>query len=251
MRFSILASGSRANCVLVNSGGTYLLVDCGLSRNQIVDHLAELEIKAYDLAGVLISHEHSDHWGCVESFAKIYGLKIYLTFGSAKARDIQIDNVSIIEITPQNKIKIDDIEIFPITVPHDAKQPVQFILSDTKVSLGFLTDTGRITPFILEMYDSLDGLLLEFNYDDQMLKHGKYPNKLKKRISDGYGHLSNRESIEFLRRANVQELKVLVVGHISDNNNTLSKVTELLSKVDGEFQKIIVQQGEKTGWLCL
>ena len=88
MRFSILASGSRANCVLVNSGGTYLLVDCGLSRNQIVDHLAELEIKVHDLAGVLISHEHSDHWGCVESFAKIYGLKVYLTFGSAKAREL-------------------------------------------------------------------------------------------------------------------------------------------------------------------
>ena len=127
MRFSILASGSRANCVLVNSGGTYLLVDCGLSRNQIVDHLAELEVKAHDIAGVLISHEHSEHWGGAESFAKIYGLKIYLTFGSAKARDIEIDNVSIIEIAPQNKIKINDIEIFPITVPDGCDFKVAWI----------------------------------------------------------------------------------------------------------------------------
>ena len=251
MRFSILASGSQANCVVVNSRGTYLLVDCGLSRNQIVEHLSDLEVKVQDLEGVLISHEHSDHWGSVESFAKTYDLKIYMTFGSAKARNVQIDNVSIIEIKPQNKIKIGEIEILPITVPHDAKQPVQFILSDNKINLGFLTDTGRITPFILENYDSLDGLLLEFNYDEQMLKNGKYPIKLKRRISNGYGHLSNRESIEFLRRINIRDLKILVVGHISDNNNTLSKITELLTEVNGEFKKIIVQKGESTGWLCL
>ena len=251
MRFAVLASGSRSNAIIINQSDTYLLIDCGLSQQKLISKLKNLGLDLNNLSGILISHEHADHWGCVEAILQNFKIPIFLTYGSAAIKNLKIDDKLTNEIRPQQNFSIDDLDILPVTVPHDAKQPVQFVISSRNRRMGILTDIGHITTAIKEMYSSLDGLIIEFNHDEEMLNKGKYPLKIKKRIAGRYGHLSNSQSIEFLKVIDLSKLKLLVVGHISENNNSLRKINELLKFDEGEFRTIIAPTDWESDWLQL
>ena len=251
MRFAVLASGSRSNAIVINQSDTYLLIDCGLSQQKLISKLKNLGLELNNLSGILISHEHADHWGCVEAILQNFKIPIFLTYGSAAIKNFELDDKLTYEICPQQNFTIGDLDILPVTVPHDAKQPVQFVISDINRRMGILTDIGHITTAIKEMYSSLDGLIIEFNYDEEMLNKGKYPLKIKKRIAGRYGHLSNSQSIEFLKAMDLSKLKLLVAGHISENNNSIKKINELLKLDEGEFKAIIAPPGWESGWLQL
>jgi phosphoribosyl 1,2-cyclic phosphodiesterase len=140
-----------------------------------------------------------------------------------------------------------------VTVPHDAGEPVQFVFShlDSGKRLGILTDTGHITEHIIKAYDKLDGLLLEFNYDQLMLDTGPYPYPVKQRVSGDLGHLSNEQSIYLLQRIDTTSLSCLIAAHISENNNSLSIVENHLNQIDSIPSPILASQKTGFGWTII
>ena len=142
MRFAVLASGSRSNAIVINQSDTYLLIDCGLSQQKLISKLKNLGLELNNLSGILISHEHADHWGCVEAILQNFKIPIFLTYGSAAIKNFNLDDKLTYEICPQQNFSIGDLDILPVTVPHDAKQPVQFVISDINRRMGILTDIG-------------------------------------------------------------------------------------------------------------
>ena len=161
MRFASLGSGSEGNGLLVESGATRILVDCGFRLSETVRRLARLGLAPSDLAAVLVTHEHDDHVGGVARFARRYDLPVYLTYGTLVAlglRGSMMPRVSLID--SHSPFAIGDLEVHPYPVPHDAREPSQFVFSDGDRRLGLLTDTGDSTPHIERMLSGIDALVL-------------------------------------------------------------------------------------------
>lgn len=221
LQFASLGSGSKGNGTLVRHGDSIILVDCGFTLKETQRRLQRLNIQPENLSAVIVTHEHSDHIGGVGPLARKFKLPIYMTPGTYRARDIgQIPNLQLIR--GYSPFAVGDIDVKPIAVPHDATEPAQFIFQANTLRLGILTDLGSITPHVESHYHRCDGLLIEANHDPQMLASGQYPPSLKHRVGGPWGHLSNQQAADFLRRIDCTKLQQLVIGHISQQNNTLS-----------------------------
>ena len=221
MRFASLGSGSEGNGLLVESGGTRLLVDCGFRLSDTVARLARLGLAPSDLAAILITHEHDDHAGGVARLARRHELPVYLTYGTLVALGADgsmLPQVSLID--SHSPFVVGDIEVHPYPVPHDAREPSQFVFSDGDVRLGLLTDAGDDTPHIRNMLSGIDALVLECNHDLELLMNGPYPPTLKRRISSRYGHLDNQTSARILAGIDCSRLQHFVAAHLSAQNNT-------------------------------
>ena len=176
MRFASLGSGSEGNGLIVECGETRVLVDCGFKLKETIRRLARLGLEPCDLAAVLVTHEHDDHGGGVARLARRYDLPVYLTYGTLVAlgpRSSMMPRVSVID--SHTPFLIGDLEIHPYPVPHDAREPSQFVFSDGDRRLGLLTDTGDSTPHIQRMLSGIDALVLECNHDLDLLMNGPYP----------------------------------------------------------------------------
>jgi len=221
MRFASLGSGSEGNGLLVESGCTRILVDCGFRLSETVKRLGRFGLAPADLTAVLVTHEHDDHIGGVARFARRYDLPVYLTYGTLVAlgfRGSMMPRVSLID--SHTPFALGDLEIHPYPVPHDAREPCQFVFSDGERSLGLLTDTGDSTPHIERMLSGLDALVLECNHDLERLMNGPYPPTLKRRISSRYGHLDNATAARLLAGIDCSRLQHFVAAHLSAQNNT-------------------------------
>lgn len=222
MRFASLGSGSKGNATLVEWGDTCVLVDCGFSIRQTVQRLAQLQRQPEDLSAILISHEHGDHIRGALPLARRFGLPLLMTAGTARAAKINSEaatGVDIRLIVSDKAFRLDGIEVSPVSVPHDAREPVQFVFCGGRRRLGVLTDLGSITPHVIERYSGCDGFLVEANHDEHMLAEGPYPQSLKRRVGGDWGHLNNRQTAQLLSQLDTHALQVLVVGHISQQNN--------------------------------
>jgi phosphoribosyl 1,2-cyclic phosphodiesterase len=221
MRFASLGSGSEGNALLVESGGTRVLLDCGFPLSEVTSRLARLGLEASSLDAIIVTHEHGDHGGGVAKLAARHGLPVYLTRGTLSglgADGRELGNRKLIDAyTP---FAIGAIEVTPYTVPHDAREPVQFVLGDGAARLGVLTDTGQPTPHIARSLSGVNALVLECNHDLDLLMNGPYTAPLKKRIAGRLGHLSNEASAELLRAMDCSRLQHLVAAHLSQTNNT-------------------------------
>src|SRR5688572_27728022 len=221
MRFASLGSGSEGNGLLVESGNTRVLADCGFKLSEAVMRLARFGLAPSDLAAVLVTHEHDDHAGGVARFARRHDLPVYLTYGTLVAigtRRAMMPRVSLID--SHSPFAIGDLEIHPYPVPHDAREPCQFVFSDGERRLGLLTDTGDSTPHIERMLSGIDALVLECNHDLELLMTGPYPPTLKQRISSRYGHLDNATAARLLSGIDCSRLQHFVAAHLSAQNNT-------------------------------
>jgi phosphoribosyl 1,2-cyclic phosphodiesterase len=143
--------------------------------------------------------------------------------------------------------------VLPVTVPHDANEPLQFIFHQTDIGkrFGILTDTGHITPHIVDSFSCLDGLLLEFNYDAEMLERGPYPEMLKQRVGGNHGHLSNDQSLDLLRRMDTSSLNCLIAAHISEKNNSAEIVDALIRKLDAVPAPVLANQEAGFDWISI
>ncbi len=227
LRFASLGSGSSGNCLVVEAGdllgATRVLVDCGLKLRETERRLARLGLAPSDLHGILVTHEHGDHAGCVFDFAAAHGIAVYLTHGCLAALREEgkvIDGVRLVMLSAKEPVALRGLEVRPFTVPHDAREPVQYVLSDGQSRLGVLTDIGVTTRHVEQTLSGLDALVLETNYDADMLWGGKYPGWLKSRIAGPFGHLDNRESERLLGALDRTRLKHVVAAHLSQHNNT-------------------------------
>lgn len=218
MRFASLGSGSRGNATLVGQGSTLLMIDCGFSAREAEKRMARLGVAASSLTAILITHEHADHMAGVRVMARKYGLPVYATPGTAGCLPEDVAP-HVREFNCHAPFAIQDIEVTPFPVPHDAREPSQFVFSDGQHRLGLLTDVGHVTPLIESILDACDGLLLEANHDMTMLEQGEYPDYLKRRVAGRLGHLNNVQSASLLEKIDTSKLQHIMAMHISEKNN--------------------------------
>lgn len=251
MRFALLGSGSEGNALVVATGQTCLLMDCGFGLRETERRLARLGLSSGQLSGIVVTHEHGDHISGVAKLAKAHKLPVWLTHGtlrqqeSAFARDVVVT-----EISPESPFSIGDVHVLPYPVPHDSAEPVQFVFSDGARRLAALTDAGHITPHIESVLTGCDALVLECNHDVSMLELGNYPPTLKRRVGGHYGHLNNQQAAALLARIDCGRLQHLVAAHLSQHNNTPELAVHALSTVmgcSGEWVGVATQTGG-VGW---
>ncbi|HEY2338834.1 MAG TPA: MBL fold metallo-hydrolase, partial [Burkholderiales bacterium] len=235
---------------------TRVLIDCGLNLRDTEKRLARLGLAPSDLQGILVTHEHSDHAGCAFDFAAAHGVAIYLTYGTLVALEMEgkaLEGVKKILIQSKDPFCIQELEVIPFTVPHDAREPVQFVLSDGNARLGVLTDIGVSTPHVERTLSGLDALVLECNYDRDLLWAGPYPKWLKERIAGPFGHLDNRESERLLGALDRTRLKHVIGAHLSQQNNKPDLARACLARALGceESWVGLATQDEGFGWRSL
>jgi len=218
IRFASLGSGSKGNALLVESGRTRVLLDCGFGPREVVTRLARLGVAADSIDAVLVTHEHADHVGGAARCAARYGWSVHASHGTAAAT--QLDGVAVRRFDSHTSFALGDLEIHPYPVPHDAREPTQFVFSDGASRLGVLTDAGTITPHIVAMLTACAALVLECNHDAAMLANGRYPPLLKRRIAGAFGHLDNAAAAGLLRGIGGAHLRHVVAAHLSEENNT-------------------------------
>lgn len=218
MRFALLGSGSRGNATLVEAGSTLIMVDCGFSVAETRSRLDRLQVGPDEITAILITHEHADHVNGVARFAARYGIPVHCTRGTLEACG-RIGLVHAHCFAPHAAFALDGVEITPLTVPHDAREPTQFVFTDGRHKLGVLTDAGSITAHMQRLLDGCHALVLECNHDRELLESGPYPAALKHRVGGPLGHLSNAQAAELMLHLQAAHLQHLVAAHLSQQNN--------------------------------
>lgn len=234
MRIIALQSGSKGNCIYLETGNVKLLFDAGISGKQAKDRLARFNIDICSIDALLISHEHSDHVSCAGVYNRKFGIPIWTTpktFDRMKYCIGEVSNVNYFE--SGETIRFNGTRIETIRTTHDAVDGVCFVADDGKKRFGIFTDLGCVFNELPSVVESVNGALLESNYDPIMLKYGEYPQELQDRIRSSYGHLSNEEAAELLLHHG-QKLETVMLGHISENNNTEYQVVTTHRKILGK-----------------
>ncbi|MDR5904715.1 MBL fold metallo-hydrolase [Franzmannia qiaohouensis] len=240
LRFASLGSGSKGNATLVCDGETRVLVDCGFGMREAEKRLARFDLHPSQLDAILVSHEHGDHVRGVGALARRYRLPVYLTPGTMRSG--RLGTLPHHHwVTPQQRFVINGLEIDPVTVPHDACEPVQFRFHAHGRSLGVLTDLGHPTAHVAEAFHGCDALVLECNHDVQMLAEGPYPASLKRRVGGDWGHLANVQAAALLPRLGLDRLQRIVCSHLSEHNNCPERVLDTLTPLlDGDDSRLSV-----------
>ncbi len=228
LKFCSIGSGSKGNGTLVSDGKTTLLIDCGFGLKETTKRLEAKSISPDKLSAILVTHEHSDHIKGVTSLSNKFGIPVWLSRGTSLHKSCnKLINCNL--FNSHKAFQLGDILVTPVPVPHDSREATQFILTVKKRSLGILTDIGHITEHVKSQFSKCDAIMLEFNYDYQMLMEGQYPRQIKQRVAGNLGHLSNEQAIEFLKTRESDPPEILVVMHRSEENNTEEKVASLLN----------------------
>lgn len=255
MRFASLGSGSEGNALLISGGSgvarTTVMLDCGFGIRETERRLARLGMAPGDLAGIVVTHEHQDHVGGVFKFARRHRVPVWLSFGTWQAVQRDCHGVALNLCRDGDRLAIGDLELSPYTVPHDAREPVQYVASDGRARLGVLTDAGQSTPHLVQALGGCDALVLECNHDRTMLANSSYPYSLKQRIGGAYGHLSNDTAAEILAVLDRTRLQRIVGAHLSQQNNTPELARKALEGAVGDAgpEIMIACQTEGFGWI--
>ncbi|PHS68982.1 MAG: MBL fold metallo-hydrolase [Methylophaga sp.] len=247
MRFASLGSGSRGNATLISQGKTTLLVDCGFSARETEKRMQRAGFDAKDLSAILVTHEHADHINGVRVLARKYQLQVYATAGTAGCLSADLANL-ITEFSSHEVFNIGDIEACPFPVPHDAREPSQFVFNDGQHRLGLLTDVGMSTPIIEQALSGCDALLLEANHDIDLLDNSEYPDYLKYRVAGRHGHLNNVQSASLLEKIDTSRLQHIVAMHLSEKNNSPNIVMPLFAQALNCDQSWITIAQQDTGF---
>ncbi len=232
MRFASLGSGSRGNAMLVEHAGTRVLLDCGFSVRETERRLARLGRSGGELSAIVVTHEHGDHINGVGALARKYELAVWATAGT-RAAD-RLGKVAEVRcFSSHQAFALGDLQVQPFPVPHDAREPCQFVFGDGQRRLGILTDVGSATAHIAEQLSGCDALVLECNHEKTLLDNGNYPVSLKRRVGGAHGHLSNAQAQDLLRRLETGRLKQIVAAHLSEKHNTPALARAALSAALG------------------
>ncbi len=252
MRFASLGSGSKGNALVVEKGRTRILVDCGFSLREVTRRLNRLDLEPAALAAIVVTHEHGDHLNGVARLSRRHRIPVWMTAGTWHACRDELPRRGG-TVCAEQPFAIGDLELHPFTVPHDAREPCQFVFSDGARRLGLLTDIGQCTAHVREVLTGCDALLLECNHDPAMLAAGPYPPALKARVGGPYGHLSNAQAASLLQTVASPRLCHVVAMHLSEQNNRPALAATALGEALGcrPEDVLCASQGAGFGWLAL
>ena len=236
MKVVSLQSGSNGNCFYIESGDTSLLFDAGISGRQAETRLAKHDRNIRDADALFISHDHSDHTSGMGVFSRKFDLPVYITRRTLDAvrryRDTgQIKRIRL--FSAGDSIAFGNVTVHTIPTPHDSVDGVAFVVEDQDSRVGILTDLGHVFEGLRDVLRSLDAVVIESNYCDQMLKTGPYPEHLKRRISGHGGHLSNADAAQLIKETRTDRLKWACLCHLSEENNRPETARETHYKIIG------------------
>jgi phosphoribosyl 1,2-cyclic phosphodiesterase len=248
LRFCALASGSRGNALLVEHDDTLIMIDCGLPLKGLTERLAAVERCPDDIDALLITHEHGDHSRGIGPLMRRHAVPMWTTPGTAQV----VSDIDAYErLSPARELVIGSIRVQPFPVPHDAREPCQFVFRAANRRLGVLTDTGHATPAIRSALASCDALAIEFNHDRAMLENGAYPEAVKARVGSRFGHLNNDQSAELIGDVACANLQWVTALHLSERNNAPAQVRAAAARAldHSGVELRLAAQDKPTGWI--
>lgn len=241
LRYTSLGSGSEGNGLVVEAieGDAVrgrVLLDCGFGVRDAVRRLASREVDPASLDAILVTHEHADHAGGAFRLARRFGVRVVASHGTFTALERNLGADEFRDVTTQvicshTPFDVDALRIHPYPVPHDAREPTQFVFEAGDRKLGVLTDAGSTTALMVRVLGGCDALVLECNHDVDMLAASDYPESLKRRIAGDYGHLSNEAAARLLGAIDRSRLQRVHAAHLSQQNNAPERVRAALSAV--------------------
>ncbi|NMA87072.1 MAG: MBL fold metallo-hydrolase [Tissierellia bacterium] len=242
IKFCALSSGSNGNCHYIESKGTRLLIDAGFSGKRIEELLSSIHVKANTIDYILITHEHIDHIKGAGILSRRYNIPIIANkntwLGMAdKIGEIKDKNIKVIQTNED--FNLGDLGIYPFNIYHDAAEPIGYIIYYKKVKISIATDTGWVDNSIKNKIKGSNLYLIESNHDVEMLKNGSYPWFLKQRVLSEEGHLSNIDAGEILSEILLGNGEIVLLGHLSKENNTPSLAYETVKEAVGEVYENI------------
>jgi len=224
MKYCSIASGSNGNCYYVAKGEDAVLIDIGINTKHVEIRMNRLGIQPQSIKAIFITHEHTDHIRGLSVFSKRYQIPVYITKGTYDASKLHMPEHLVNFIEVDSKVSVGTLQVISLPKYHDAKEPCSFVVSDGVRNIAVLTDIGRSCENVNQVVREADVLLLESNYDEEMLRTGRYSYFLKNRISSGWGHISNDVALQLFLENKSERLKHLILGHLSGQNNTVDIV---------------------------
>jgi len=248
MKFSVLGSGSKGNCVYIEYGRTALLIDAGFSGKEIKRRLQCIDRKIEDLTAICVTHEHNDHITGVGVISRQCRIPVHANIGTFSAGEKKFGKLhQFVEFTTGDEIVIDDLWVRSFRISHDTADPVGFVVGNVEKRLGYCTDTGKASHLMAQRLKGCHSLILEFNHNLELLKNGPYPLPLQQRVRSSLGHLSNDDAADFLNQLINQDLGRVMLAHLSEINNRPELVFTALHEriaAPGETQFLVAEQAE-------
>jgi len=224
------------------------MVDCGFGPREAAKRLSRLDVTVDQLDAILVTHEHSDHGRGAAKLAEKARCPVWMSYGTQVMLDAAGDApASVNLIFDPAPFALGALEITPYPVPHDAREPLQFVFSDGAARFGLLTDAGHVTQHMQSVLADCDALALECNHDAAKLEAGSYPAGLKRRILGQYGHLDNSMAASLLRAIAGPRIKHVVAAHLSQENNSPQLAQQALAEALGCSQDWIAVADQETG----
>jgi phosphoribosyl 1,2-cyclic phosphodiesterase len=248
MRFSVLGSGSRGNSVYIESGKTGILIDAGFSGKEIETRLKSIGRDLSNVCALCLTHEHGDHIRGAGVISRRCKMPVYANAGTFAGGEKRMGKLSSLkEFETGDRMQIGDLQVRSYRVSHDTADPVGFVVSNGSSSLGYCTDTGKVSHLIARRLLGCSGLILEFNHNLEMLKNGPYPLPLQQRVRSSRGHLCNEDGAAFLAELISDQLKTVVLAHLSETNNTpdLARKAALHSVQDWREASLLIASQDK------
>ena len=239
---SSLNSGSNANCYYIGNSRDAILIDAGLSCRETERRMNQLDLSFEKVRALFVSHEHSDHISGVPGIAKKHRLPVYITSGTFKNGRIPLEPSQIRSFQHGKPVSIGELSVTPFRKSHDAADPHSFMISGNGVNVGVITDIGYACKRVIKYFSQCHAAFLESNYCEDMLEKGTYPYHLKKRIRGDEGHLSNAQALELFLQYRSPELKLLILSHLSKNNNHPRVVEKLFAPHAGKVRVVIASR---------
>ena len=242
LQIASLNSGSNGNCYFIGNGEEAVLIDAGISCKETEIRLQRLGINIRTIKAIFISHEHSDHIKGVETLSSKYQLPVYITDHTHNNGRLNLKNDLKNNFTAHQPCCIGKLKITAFPKIHDAIDPHSFVVEDEQVKIGVFTDIGAVCSETIRYFRQCHAVFLEANYDEDMLRNGNYPYYLKKRISDGKGHLSNMQAVELFTKYRSRKLSHLFLSHLSKQNNCPILASDLFQRHAGSTQVIVASR---------
>jgi phosphoribosyl 1,2-cyclic phosphodiesterase len=243
---SSINSGSNGNCYYIGNEKDAILVDAGISCRETERRMKRLGLPMERLRAIFISHEHSDHINGLSVLSRKYQLPVYITAATQRLGRLHLEKKLVRRFEANKPVNIGELSVTAFQKEHDAGDPHSFVISASSVNIGVFTDIGIVCKEVVHHFKQCHAAFLETNYDAEMLMKGSYPHHLKKRISNGKGHLSNHQALELFIRHRPAFMSHLILSHLSQNNNRPELVDALFQPHSKGMSIVVASRHKET-----